>query len=82
MGHHIDALGRFQSDKHPDLPPDKIILSFHDVVAAGALRDYARRTLDAELAEDIEARLNVLWPKVEPAFQKGWDDGLAREGQR
>ncbi len=57
MGHHIDSEGRFQSDKYPDLPPDKIILSFHDPIARGCLAKYAEETEDAELGEDILKRI-------------------------
>lgn len=62
MGHHIDSEGRFQSDKHPDLAPDKIILSFKDPHARGALfllaGDY--EVVDTGLAKDIVARLNSI----------------------
>ncbi len=37
MGHHTDSDGRFQSDNYPDLPPDKIVLSFNDPEARRAL---------------------------------------------
>ena len=60
MGHHIDAEGRFQSDKHPDLKPDKIVLSFKDPEARGALIRYAIHCSDRELAADILNRLNSL----------------------
>ncbi len=59
MGHHIDTNGRFQSDKYPKLPPDKIVVSFQDPNARGALAvlavDYDDD--DPELAEDIRTRL-------------------------
>lgn len=58
MGHHIDDEGRFQSDKYPELSPDKIVLSFKDPAAKVALRVYAAHTEDGELAEDITTRLN------------------------
>jgi len=63
MGHHIDSEGRFQSDKHPDLPPDKIILSFKDPHARVALGAYAKSVRssnvqgDVELADDISFRI-------------------------
>lgn len=60
MGHHIDYKGRFQSDKYPDLPPDKIILSFHDPVAQSTLRYFALFAQDRELARDISQRLDTL----------------------
>ena len=62
MGHHIDDQGRFQSDKHPDLPPDKIIVSFKDRRAHKALvmlaDDY--RETDPELCDDILTRVRSL----------------------
>jgi len=61
MGHHINEKGQFQSDKYPDLPPDKIILSFNDPVAREALRLYSKMTKDRELADDILERLKTLF---------------------
>lgn len=62
MGHHIDKQGRFQSDKYPQLPPDKIALSFHDPLVRDALllvaEAYAEK--DAELSEDILKRLRTI----------------------
>ncbi len=59
MGHHIDAAGRFQSDRYPDLEPDKIVVSFKHPQARRALEvlavDYEH--VDAGLASDIRARL-------------------------
>lgn len=69
MGHHIDELGRFQSDKYPDLPPDKIVLSFTDPRARGALRTlaFAYAVRDPELMHDIHARLDsVAYPVEQP----------------
>jgi len=60
MGHHIDSQGRFQSDKYPVLPPDKIILSFKDPAARKALEIFAGVTDDKELANDILYRLRSL----------------------
>ncbi len=54
MGHHINDKGQFQSDKHPDLAPGKIILSFKDPAARVALSAFALITDDEELAEDID----------------------------
>ena len=63
MGHHIDKEGRFQSDKYPDLPPDKILVSFQDLRARAALvvlaQSYALE--DSELSEDILYRLNSIY---------------------
>ncbi len=62
MGHHIDDQGRFQSDRHPKLEPDKIVLSFKDMRARNALMALAEAYHDADpgLAEDIVARLGSL----------------------
>lgn len=66
MGDHINpATGQFQSDKHPELPPDKIIVSFRDPLARSALRALASSYAtkgghEAELASDILARLRSL----------------------
>lgn len=62
MGHHIDSKGRFQSDKYPDLPPDKIVLSFKDPRAYRALRRVAVDYLqtDPELSFDIWARMDTI----------------------
>ena len=59
---HIDAQGQFQSDKYPDLPPDKIVLSFNDLKARIALRRLADdyRWKDNQLSKDIHARLDAL----------------------
>jgi hypothetical protein len=60
MGNHINENGRFQSDKYPELPENKIILSFKDPLAREVLKIYAKKTKDAELGEDIlEAIKNV-----------------------
>ena len=56
MGNHINKDGQFQSDKHPDLPPDKIILSFKDPVARVALGIYA-----LALKTDIDLKNDILW---------------------
>ncbi len=60
MGHHINDQGQFQSDKYPDLPPDKIVLSFKDPAARTALTAYALCATDRELAKDIDTRLRSL----------------------
>jgi len=53
MGHHINEQGNFQSDKYPDLPENKIILSFNDPAARKALQVFAEASDDEELSEDI-----------------------------
>lgn len=62
MGHHIDADGRFQSDKYPELTADKIILSFRDPRAINALLVLASAydNHDDELAADIRNRLHSI----------------------
>ncbi len=56
MGHHIDAAGRFQSDKHPELPVDKVVISFKDPLARTALSALAvaYNNADHEFASDRE----------------------------
>ena len=62
MGHHIDKEGRFQSDRHPDLEPDKIIVSFKHPQARPALAALAEayQEVDVELADDIRERLRTI----------------------
>ena len=60
MGHHLTDKGEFQSDKFPDLEPDKIVLSFKDPIARDALEFYASGCSDRELASDINERLKTL----------------------
>lgn len=60
MGHHINSLGQFQSDKYPGLPPDRILLSFSDPHARTVLERYAYLTLDRELAFDIMQRIATI----------------------
>jgi hypothetical protein len=61
MGHHIDKAGRFQSDRHPDLEPDKIVVSFRHPSAWPALAALAEsyQHLDPELSDDIRERLKT-----------------------
>ena len=59
MGHHINKDGQFQSDKYP-VPPDMVMLSFHDRLARFPLAYLAAwyREKNPEFAEDIATRLN------------------------
>lgn len=67
MGSHINERGEFQSDKHPDLPPDRIRLNFNSPGSQVALWVLAQCyaglfpetgcAVDHELAEDIGVRL-------------------------
>jgi len=62
MGHHINEKGEFQSDKHPELPPDRIRLNFLNPRSKRALLmladDY--ESIDPELSEDIRTRIKSL----------------------
>ncbi len=62
MGHHIDEHGRFQSDKYPELAPDKIIVSFKDPRAHHALLELADgyQSTDPEFSDDIRTRLKSI----------------------
>ncbi len=62
MGHHIDDQGRFSSDKYPDLPPDKIVVSFKDphALLALAVLALAYEDDDVGLSNDIRERLRTL----------------------
>lgn len=59
MGAHIDKDGKFQSDKYPTCPADKVPLSVNDPVAQPKLWDYAdeHRVIDHEFSEDLQRRL-------------------------
>ena len=72
MGHHINDNGDFQSDKYPELAPNKIILSFKDKHARTALNIYAELTEDAELAEDIFLVLNK-WMSGKTSHICNWE---------
>lgn len=62
INHHIDNRGYFQSDKYPELDPDKIIVSFEDPHAYLALSVLATsyKEKDPELSEAIEERLRTI----------------------
>jgi len=60
MGHHINDEGKFQSDKYPELAPDKMILSFKDPIAREALKLFAEKSLDSELSKDILERIKTI----------------------
>lgn len=65
MGHHLTSSGAFKSDKHPDLPQNKIILSFKDRAARYALRKYCEHCEDDELRRDLWAALNAYEQELE-----------------
>ena len=74
-GKHIDGAGRFQSDKYPDLAPDKIVLSFKDPLAHAALAVLAihYKRADPDLAEDITKRLRTLgFGTPKSSIDLGW----------
>lgn len=59
MGSHINAEGKFQSDRYPTCPAGKVPLSVTDKTAQDLLWEYAqrRRVVDAEFSVDLEACL-------------------------
>ena len=61
-GHHIDSEGRFQSDKYPKLPPDKVVISLKDPRSWPGLRmiGAAYGDEDVEFAGDLLARVHEL----------------------
>ena len=73
MGHHIDSDGRFQSDKHPELPADRVRISLENPRSKRALLlladDYEAH--DAEFAQDLRKRVLELHPgKVSSEMKK------------
>lgn len=61
MGAHIDQDGKFQSDKFPGCPPDKVPVGLGDERAQDLLWELARRyeDVDKEFAADIRSRLKA-----------------------
>lgn len=62
MGTHINSEGKFQSDKYPTCPADKVPLSVNDPDAQPLLWIYAElhRKRDNELSDDLQARLRAV----------------------
>lgn len=58
MSSHI-VNGKFQSDKYPTCPPEKVPLSVEDPMAQDLLWEYAqrRRKIDSEFSIDLETAL-------------------------
>lgn len=58
---HLNADGKFQSDKYPSCPPGKVPLSVEDPSAQSLLWAYAqrRRAVDAEFSADLETALRA-----------------------
>lgn len=61
MGDHINADGKFQSDKYPWCKPGFVPLKITDAGAWQPLWDYAeqRRAIDAAFADDLQAALKT-----------------------
>ena len=61
MGAHIDSEGKFQSDKFPGCPPDKVPVGVGDERAQDLLWELARRyeDVDREFSEDLRSRLKA-----------------------
>ncbi len=59
MGSHLNADGKFQSDKYPTTPPDCVPLKVTDPTAQDLLWGYAsrREPVDAEFSADLRSRL-------------------------
>ena len=61
MGHHIDAQGRFQSDKFPGLPPDVVGIKIKPETAEFLWRlADLYESADPEFATDLKVRLTAL----------------------
>jgi hypothetical protein len=72
MSEHIDASGRFQSDKYDWCKPDFVPLKVTDSMAQPVLWAYAqaRRSVDAAFADDLERRLLAVgYEPAEPEAQ-------------
>lgn len=82
MGHHLTDDGQFKSDRHPDLPAGKIVLSFKDPHAQLGLwvTAFDYRAQDPELSADMVTALSRLGsapPRA--AAEDAWVWSLARE---
>jgi len=62
MGHHIDEEGRFQSDKYPDLGPDKVVIDLTDPEAWAGLQTIAAayKAKNSGFADDLQVRVQQL----------------------
>ncbi len=62
MGHHIDEHGRFRSDLHEGLAPDKVIVSFKDQRAHRSLLQLADdyQSTDPGFSADIRTRVRSI----------------------
>jgi hypothetical protein len=82
MGHHLTDDGQFKSDRYPDLPAGKIVLSFKDRHAQLGLWvtaiDY--RAYDPGLSADImEALTRIGWVPPRAMFEDAWAWSIACE---
>lgn len=61
---NLNSQGEFQSDKHLDLPPDRIRLNLGNLNSYRALMQLADdyETVDVGLSRDIRKRLQTLHP--------------------
>jgi hypothetical protein len=57
MGEHLNAEGEFQSDKYPTCPAGKFPISTKDPLGQDLLWEYALRTEDEELGQDLKAAI-------------------------
>lgn len=75
MGHHIDEQGRFQSDKHPTLKPDKVVIDLTDPAAWAGLMVIAQSYMgkDREFARDLAYRINVIRDERCSGGEHPWD---------
>lgn len=78
MGHHFDDQGRFQSDKHPDMPPDRLRVSIANPRSARALLQLAKdyREHDPEFSDDLRRRVVELHGDPETVHAWWWADVL------
>jgi len=61
-GHHINEDGQFQSDKHPELEPDRVLINISKPRNWPGLRLIADayQEKDPEFAEDLRGRIAAL----------------------
>ncbi len=83
MGHHL-VNGEFKSDKHPELPAGKIVVSFKDPHAQRALWELSEdyKDADPELAGDIKEALFNKGFKAPADLRKALEDILALSADR
>lgn len=84
MTTHINNDGKFQSDKYPTCPADKVPLSVNDKSAQDLLWEYAarRQSVDAEFADDLRYRLWVVGYRPDHAPYSTWTPEAMRAAAR